>query len=123
MRSKSSGRHSGTPRAAATTVIEDECAMNRPVRIGSGGWISAKNAGTTTSQVYPWRQARLPGRSAIRRPCDDDNCVRRDWSPALVNAAEADVLCDQGVAFGRKLRQAGVDVAALRYAGSFTASW
>jgi acetyl esterase len=34
-----------------------------------------------------------------------------------VSAAQADVLCDEGVVFGRKLRQAGVDVIALRYAG------
>ena len=70
-----------------------------------------------TSQVYPWRQARLAGRSAIRRPYDDDTSVRRDRSPVLVSDAEPDLLCDEGVAFGRKLRQAEVDVSVLRSVG------
>jgi acetyl esterase len=39
--------------------------------------------------------------------------------PALVIAGEADVLRDEGEAFGRKLRQAGVDVTTVRYVGVF----
>src|SRR5688572_28199966 len=49
----------GTPRAAPTIINDDECATNRPARTGSGGCFSAENAGTTTSQVYPRRQAQL----------------------------------------------------------------
>lgn len=38
--------------------------------------------------------------------------------PALIVTAEADVVRDEGEAYGAKLRRAGVDVTAVRYAGT-----
>ena len=40
----------------------------------------------------------------------------------LEPAAQADVLRDEGEAYGRKLRAAGVDVTATRHEGSCTTS-
>lgn len=41
----------------------------------------------------------------------------RGLPPALIQVAEADILRDQGEAYGRKLDEAGVEVATIRYDG------
>jgi hypothetical protein len=66
----------GTPRAVVSAVIEDGCATNRPDQTGSGGRISAKNAGTTTSQVYLWRQARLARKAGTTPVPRRDLCAK-----------------------------------------------
>jgi hypothetical protein len=52
--------------------------MSKPARTGSGAWISGENAGTTTSQVYRWRQARLARTEA-------------DWQPRAGNGYGVDL--------------------------------
>ncbi|KQB40014.1 alpha/beta hydrolase [Flavobacterium aquidurense] len=42
----------------------------------------------------------------------------KDFPPTLIQVAEADVLRDEGEAFGRKLDQAGVSVTTIRYNGT-----
>lgn len=58
-------------------------------------------------------QRREPTLSPLRASLDQLSGL----PPALVITAEADVVRDEGEAYARKLRQAGVDVTAVRYGG------
>nr|WP_268237149.1 alpha/beta hydrolase fold domain-containing protein [Paenibacillus physcomitrellae] len=46
---------------------------------------------------------------------------QRDLPPVLIITAEADVLRDEGEAYGDKLREAGVEFTKVRYQGSIHA--
>ncbi len=60
-------------------------------------------------------QRALPTVSPLQASLDQ----LRELPPALVITDEADVLRDEGEAYGRKLRLAGVDVTTVRYQGVF----
>jgi acetyl esterase len=85
-------------------------------QFAEGPWLSRK------AMQWFW-DAYLPG--AARRsepmasPLQASLEELRGLPPALVITDEADVLRDEGEAYARKLRQAGVEVTAVRYEGVF----
>ena len=86
-------------------------------QFAEGPWLTRK------AMQWFW-DAYAPGRLAARpkptaSPLQATLEQLRGLPPALVITDEADVLRDEGEAYGRKLRQAGVDVTAVRYEGVF----
>src|SRR5215207_9996142 len=85
-------------------------------QFAEGPWLTRK------AMQWFW-DAYLPG--AARRseptasPLQASLEELRGLPPALVITDEADVLRDEGEAYARKLRQAGVEVTAVRYEGVF----
>jgi acetyl esterase len=81
-----------------------------------GPWLTRK------AMIWFW-DAYLPDRSKRSEPTASPLKATleqlRGLPPALVITDEADVLRDEGEAYGRKLREAGVDVTAVRYEGVF----
>jgi acetyl esterase len=81
-----------------------------------GPWLTRK------AMMWFW-DAYLPDRSKRSEPTASPLKASLEQlqglPPALVITDEADVLRDEGEAYGRKLRQAGVDVTAIRYEGVF----
>jgi acetyl esterase len=81
-----------------------------------GPWLTRKAMQWFWDAYLPDRSKRAePTASPLKATLDQ----LRGLPPALVITDEADVLRDEGEAYGRKLRQAGVDVTAMRYEGVF----
>ena len=85
------------------------------VEFANGPWL------TTKAMAWFW-DAYLPDRTTRKdrhvSPLNATLSELRDLPPALVITDENDVLRDEGEAYARKLTQAGVPVAATRYAGT-----
>jgi len=95
-------------------VTDAALATDSYTRFGDGFWLTRRTMEWFWSQYAPDLAERSePTASPLRASL----AQLQGLPPALVITAEADVLCDEGVAYGRKLRQAGVDVTALSYAG------
>ena len=81
-----------------------------------GPWLTRKAMEWFWDAYPPDRSKRSePTASPLKATVDQ----LRGLPPALVITDEADVLRDEGEAYGRKLRYAGVDVTAVRYEGVF----
>jgi acetyl esterase len=85
-------------------------------RFADGPWLTRKAMAWFWDAYAPDRAVRAePTASPLQAGLEQ----LRGLPPALVITDEADVLRDEGEAYGRKLRQAGVDVTAVRYEGVF----
>jgi acetyl esterase len=85
-------------------------------QFAEGPWLTRKAMAWFWDAYLPDKTARLaPTASPLRAPL----AMLAGLLPALVITAEADVLRDEGEAHARRLREAGVDVLAVRYAGAF----
>lgn len=85
-------------------------------RFAQGPWLTRKAMEWFWDAYTPdLAQRTLPTVSPLQASLDQ----LRGLPPALVITDEADVLRDEGEAYGRKLRLAGVDVTTVRYQGVF----
>jgi acetyl esterase len=85
-------------------------------QFAEGPWLTRKAMQWFWDAYAPDNAARNePTASPLRATLDQ----LRGLPPALVITDEADVLRDEGEAYARKLRQAGVDMTAVRYEGVF----
>lgn len=85
-------------------------------QFADGPWLTRKAMAWFWDAYAPDPSVRLqPTASPLHAPVEQ----LAGLPPALVVTDEADVLRDEGEAYGRKLRQAGVDVAAVRCEGVF----
>jgi acetyl esterase len=85
-------------------------------QFAEGPWLTRKAMAWFWDAYLPDKTARLaPTASPLQAPL----AMLAGLPPALVITAEADVLRDEGEAYARRLREAGVDVLAVRYEGVF----
>lgn len=85
-------------------------------QFADGPWLTRKAMAWFWDAYAPDLSVRLePTASPLHASVEDLTGL----PPALVITDEADVLRDEGEAYGRKLRQAGVDVSAVRCEGVF----
>lgn len=83
-------------------------------QFAEGPWLTREAMAWFWNAYLPDRAARVaPTASPLRAPLG----MLAGLPPALVITDEADVLRDEGEAYGRRLREAGVDVLAVRYEG------
>jgi acetyl esterase len=85
-------------------------------QFADGPWLTRKAMQWFWDAYAPEAARRIePTASPLQAPLEQ----LRGLPPALVITDEADVLRDEGETYGRKLRQAGVEVTAVRYEGVF----
>lgn len=92
-------------------------------RLDSGSYHEFAHGPWLTRDAMQWFWDQYAPEQAVRdnplaSPLLADLSQLSGLPPALVITAEADVLRDEGEAYGRRLRQAGVDVTAIRYEGT-----
>ena len=80
-----------------------------------GPWLTKKAMEWFWNQYLPDRKKR---RDILAAPVSADPDDLRGLPPALVVSDENDVLRDEGEAYARKLDEAGVDVASVRFNGT-----
>lgn len=81
----------------------------------AGPWLTKQAMNWFWDQYTPDPAMRM---ASLASPLLAVDLYLAEVPPALIITAEADVLRDEGEAYGHRLRQAGVDVTAVRYGGA-----